>query len=145
MTVMHFCALCCLYKSALYKSGGFLIFLTVFNLSRALSFHMLVTINVIFLQVLSNICFRGKKPKFDKIIPLKNSVLFLSKTLVFENKIVCIGENPEMPKIVTESTPNMTENFGCIIFHNGKINEQWNFLNCYQEKLGNSSHSTKSV
>lgn len=36
-----------------------------------------------------------EKTKCDKIIPLKNSVLFLSKTLAFENKMVCFGGNPE--------------------------------------------------
>lgn len=53
-----------------------------------------------------------------------NSALFLSKTLAFENKIVCFGENPEMPKIVAESTHSMTEDFGRIIeVHSEKINE----------------------
>lgn len=62
--------------------------------------------------------------KCDKIIPLKNSVIFLSKIFAFENKTVCLGENPEMPKIVTKGSHNMSEHFGYIIeVHNDKINE----------------------
>lgn len=71
ITVMHFCALCCLYKSALYKSGFGLFFfsLTLCNLSSALSFHMSVTIHIIFLQVLSNISLRWKKLNVTKLYP----------------------------------------------------------------------------
>lgn len=39
----------------------------------------------------------------------RNSIPSISKTLAFEDKILCLGENPEMPKIVAESTHSSQE------------------------------------
>lgn len=65
---------------------------------------MLVTIEVIFVQVLSKSCLKWKNITCYKLKPLKNSVPSLSKMLAFENKKVCFGKNSELPKLVVEST-----------------------------------------
>lgn len=49
---------------------------------------------------------------------------FFSELLAFKTKIICSGENPEMPKIVVGGTHTMAETFGCIIeVHKDKLNE----------------------
>lgn len=54
----------------------------------------------------------------------KNSIPFFTKPLAFKNKIICSGENPEIPKIVVGGTQSMAETFGCIIeVHKDKLNE----------------------